>query len=147
MREPRKATADTTLAAYAWVLAILALEPRAPSHEPALDLYALAQVRAREVESTFGGKCRDCPGEPCSRRPKGPFLGRTDWTSCPLGMLRNPAQRELVDLFWASKVSPIDGFPECLSAWGHDAMIALKQAVGVEDERRAEAARKGQREG
>ena len=58
-------------------------------------------------------------------------------------MLSEPAWAEAVDLYLAAQISPIAGFPECLSAWGFDALLALKAAVRAEDERQMDRARSG----
>lgn len=106
------------------------MQARSPkATEPRLDLYALAQVRARELPDRW--------------RPGAVVLGRSDWPESPRAMLAHPAWQEAVDLYLAAQVSPLDGFPECMTAWGFDALLALKSAVRTEDERQMERARSG----
>lgn len=106
--------------------------PKAPSGPPDLDLYALAQVRVDEVLKAFP-KCRECKGD--CRPPERPVLGRSDWPTCPVAMVTSPAWTEVAQLYVGAQVSPIAGFPRCMTAWGFDGLVALRSAVRQEDAR------------
>lgn len=116
-----------------------------PQRADDLALYALAQARAEEVTAACQTPCRDCPGPGveggCETRahPKA-VAGRADWPMCPLGMLRAPTWRAIVDAFVASKVSPLQEWPEGYTAFAHEGMVELHAAVRKEDERRAREA-------
>lgn len=113
---------------------------KAGSDRPQLHLYALAQARADDVEAACSTPCKGCPGldhpQGCMTRkwPRA-VAGRADWPMCPLGMLRLPAWRALVDRYFASKVSALDGWPAAYSAWAHDAMLEVRAAASREEAR------------
>lgn len=110
-----------------------------------LALYALAQARVLDVKRACDGPCKDCPGpgmpDGCETRkhPKA-VAGRADWPMCPLGMLRVPAWQDIVDMKLAARVSPIHGFPDCLTAGAFRGLLELHDAVAREDERQVKEA-------
>ena len=111
---------------------------RKASAEPRLDLYALALVRASDIERELAHRCGDCPGTGAGCKPhRGVVAGRSDWPLCPRAMTRNPAAQECADLYVAAQISPLAGFPQTMSAWGFDMLMQIKQAVRSEDERKA----------
>lgn len=119
---------------------------------PRLELYAAAQVREREIREACATRCADCPGPleegGClDREPPGSIAGRGDWPICPWGMLQLPTWQAVVDLWFASKVSPLSGWPDAYSAFVVDALgaldIAVKEHQRKEHERASAAARTG----
>lgn len=123
-----------------------------PSRADDLALYALAQARAEEVTRACEQPCKGCPGPGeeggCETRsyPKA-VAGRADWPACPLGMLRAPAWRSIVDAFVSAKVSPLSGWPDSYTAFAHEGMLELHAAVRREDERRIQSASSGSSSG
>lgn len=121
-------------------------ESRKASGPPDLTKYALAQVRADEVSRACARSCGGCPGpgveDGCETRSGWPktLAGEAEWPMCPLGMLRAPAWREIVDTYVAAKVSPIDGWTNGFVAFAHDGVVELHSAVRREDERRTREA-------
>lgn len=124
---------------------LLTVPPKARADDFAL--YALAQARVAEVQQACGG-CHGCPGpgapDGCeTRRVPRVVAGRADWPLCPLGMLRVPAWRDIVDLKVAAKVSPISGFPDCLTAGAFRALLELHDAIMSEDQHQMRSATSG----
>lgn len=117
-------------------------EARKATAEPRLDLYALAHVRNRELRAALGRRCESCDGVNCAP-PKGVYLGTSSWDECPMAKLRNEAAQEAVGLFIGAQISPIVGYPDCMSQWGFNFHLALRDAVRTDEERKAEIARKG----
>lgn len=117
-------------------------EARKATAEPRLDLYALAHVRNGEVRAALGRRCQDCDGVTCADRPKGVYLGTASWDECPMAKLKNEAAQEAVALFIAAQISPIANYPDCMSQWGFSFHLALRDAVRVDEERKAEKARR-----
>ena len=118
-----------------------------PQRADDLALYALAQARADEVVRSCDAHCKDCPGpgeqEGCeSRKWPSAVAGRSDWPTCPMGMLRAPAWRAIVDAYVASKVSPLRDWPDGYAAFAHEGMIELHAAVRREDDRKIQQAAK-----
>lgn len=120
-----------------------------PPRADDLALYALAQARVVEVKKACDKPCKDCPGpgmpggceEREAVRPK-VVAGRADWPLCPLGLLRVPVWQDIVDLKRASKVSPIAGFPDCLTAGALHGLLELQDALAQEDERQIREAQR-----
>lgn len=116
-----------------------------PRRADDLALYALAQARVGDVKRACDGPCQDCPGpgvpDGCETRafPRA-VAGRADWPMCPLGMLRVPTWQDVVDLKLAARVSPIHGFPDCLTAGAFRGVLELHDAVAREDERQIKEA-------
>lgn len=108
---------------------------------PILALYAAAQARADDVEAACRSACKGCPGiehpNGCHTRkwPRA-VAGRADWPTCPMGMLRLPAWRSLVDEYFAAKVAPLEGWPRAYTAWAHDGMLEIRAAANREEARR-----------
>lgn len=132
---------------------MLTATPKAsPPRADDLALYALAQARVSDVKRACDGPCKDCPGpgmpQGCETR-KWPVAvaGRADWPLCPLGMLRVPAWQDIVDLKVAARISPISGYPECLTAGAFRGLVELHDALAREDERAIRAAQKGSSDG
>lgn len=123
-----------------------------PQRADDLALYALAQARVAEVKRACDGPCKGCPGpgmpEGCETR-KWPVAvaGRADWPLCPLGMLRVPTWQDIVDTKVATKLSPIAGFPECLTAGAFRGLVELQDALAREDERTMRAASQSRGDG
>lgn len=112
-----------------------------------LSLYALAQARAGDVKQACEAACKGCPGPGeeggCETRkwPKA-VAGRADWPVCPYGMLRTPTWRDITDTYISTKISPLAGFPDCLTAGAYRGLLELNDAVRNEDVRKAKEASK-----
>lgn len=112
-----------------------------------LSLYAHAQARARDVLHACEQACKGCPGPGeeggCeTRTPPKLVAGRADWPICPMGLLKVQAWRDIVDLKIASRISPLAGFPDNLSAFAFRGLLELETEVRREDERQAAESRK-----
>lgn len=122
--------------------------PRFPdpaTERPDLSLYALAQARASEVEAACGRPCKGCPGPEAeggclTRQRPTVVLDRRDWPMCPRGMLQVGAWRELVALYLAAQVSPLEGWPGTYPAWVVEGMSALWSAIESEKGRQLKLA-------
>lgn len=55
---------------------------------------------------------------------------------CPMGMLKSPTWRRVVELYIATTISPSIDW-QALTAWTHDALIELRVAVRAEEDRQA----------
>jgi hypothetical protein len=125
------------------------MEPRFPeSQPPDVGLYALAQSRSADVESTCGRACAGCPGPLAeggclSRQSPRVVLDRRDWPMCPRGMLRVPAWQDLVAAYVAAKVSPLAGWPGEYAAWAVEGMSALAGAMAAEENRQLKLSQGG----
>lgn len=105
-----------------------------------LALYALAQARVADVKRACDVPCKDCPGpgvpDGCeTRRWPQVVAGRSDWPVCPLGMLRVPTWQDIVDLKVAARISPISGYPDCLTSGAYRGLVDLHEALAREEER------------
>lgn len=109
--------------------------PKARPTGPDLALYALAQVRAQDVERVMLSRCADCSGERCDKPMRVMVAGRVDWPACPLAMLRAPSWRALVDTFLAARISPLTGWPDGYTAWAVEGLVELQSAIRQEEER------------
>lgn len=112
-----------------------------------LQLYAQAQARARDVLHGCEKACEGCPGPGeeggCeTRTPPKLVAGRADWPICPMGLLKVPAWRDIVALKIGARVSPIAGFPDCLTSFAFRGLLELENEVRREDERQADERRK-----
>lgn len=114
---------------------------------PDVDLYALAQVRYRDVEADHEKRCEGCPGphaeDGCQTRHKPRvYLGR-EWPTCPLGMLSVPAWRSVVTLYESQLLQPLAGWPDAYPAWVVTGIKALAEQRELERRRTAPKAPDG----
>lgn len=83
----------------------------------------------------FAG-CSSCNGVSCAGRSfRIPPLKFSGWPACPDALIRAPHWRAAVVLWEASKVSPLDGWPQAYTPWCVAAILALElehQAVVAE---------------
>lgn len=127
---------------------LTATTPKAsPPRADDLALYALAQARVVDVKRACDVPCKGCPGpgmpDGCEVRGwPAAVAGRADWPLCPLGMLRVPTWQDIVDVKLAARVSPIAGFPDCLTAGAVRGLLELHDAVVREDTRQMNEASK-----
>lgn len=113
--------------------------PKARPTGPELALYALAQVKAQEVERVMSSRCSGCSGERCDQPMRVPVAGRADWPACPLAMLRAPSWRSLVDTFLAARISPLAGWPDAYTAWAVEGLVELHSAIRTDEEQQRKA--------
>lgn len=119
---------------------------KAPA-EPRWDLYALAQVRADEVNRECRSRCRDCPGpvdeRGChTREVRQGFMGHFDWPMCQLGMINEPVWQDVVAVWRAGRFSALAGWGEDYTAGAEEAVAELELALARERDERARAAAK-----
>lgn len=118
-----------------------ALRRRAPPFRgDILRLYALATARSLDVEAALP-KCGVCRGEDgaCCWRRGSVIIDRADWPRCPLAMVHDPVWAQVVNIYRASRVSPLTGWPMAYTSWGTRAVIALREEVQREEARQVKA--------
>lgn len=106
-----------------------------------LRLYALATARALDVDRALP-KCGICRGEDgeCGWRRGSVILDRVDWPRCPLAMANDATWSQLVNIYRASRVSPLSGWPTAYTSWAVRGLTALREEVQREEARQVKAA-------
>lgn len=90
------------------------------------------------LDHPYGLNCNDCPRErrcstwgdsDLSYKHEGiDLLGKT-WDRCPASYLNDPALTLAVEIYAATKISPLANWPDGWACWVKDYLIGIDRAI------------------